>query len=126
MFTAANFPGSSNGDRNDARALYALLTGRVTTIGATGRLNEAGTEYIYNGHAVRRERMDEYALYAQDQWRWKPTLTITAGLRYQLQMPMKPTNGVFTANDHRVGLRPVGLRQQGRTGCSATSSIPAS
>ena len=28
MFTAANFPGSSAGDRNNARALYALLTGR--------------------------------------------------------------------------------------------------
>ena len=109
MFSAANFPGSSNNDRNDARALYALLTGRVTSIGATGRLNEAGTEYIYNGHAVRRERMDEYALFAQDQWRWKPTLTITAGLRYQLQMPMKPTNGVFTAMTTESACGPSGF-----------------
>jgi hypothetical protein len=109
MFTAANFPGSSNGDRNSARALYALLTGRVSQISATGRLNEAGTEYVYNGHAVRRERMDEYALFAQDQWRWKPTVTITAGLRYQLQMPMKPTNGVFTANTIESACGPSGL-----------------
>jgi hypothetical protein len=32
MFTAANFLGSS-GDRNSAAALYAVLTGRVTSIG---------------------------------------------------------------------------------------------
>ena len=42
MFTAANFPGSVAGDRNNAKALYALLTGRVSSITGTGRLNEAG------------------------------------------------------------------------------------
>jgi hypothetical protein len=54
MFTADNFPNSSTGDRTNARALYALLTGRVSQISGTGRLNEAGTEYVYNGHAIRR------------------------------------------------------------------------
>ena len=96
MFTQANFPGSSTGDRNNARALYALLTGRVASLPGTLRLNEAGTEYIYNGHIIQRERMDEYSFFAQDQWRWKPNLTVTAGVRYELQYPMVPTNGVFT------------------------------
>ena len=96
MFAAGNFPGSSGGDRNNARALYALLTGRVTSLPGTLRLNEAGTEYVYNGHIIQRERMDEYSFFAQDQWRWKPNLTVTAGLRYELQYPMVPTNGVFT------------------------------
>jgi hypothetical protein len=32
MFTASNFPGSSESDRNGARDLYALLTGRVSSI----------------------------------------------------------------------------------------------
>jgi beta-lactamase regulating signal transducer with metallopeptidase domain len=32
MFTTANFPGSSEKDRNSAKALYELLTGRVSSI----------------------------------------------------------------------------------------------
>ena len=32
--------------------------------------------------------MDEYGIYAQDSWRWKPNVTFTLGLRYELQMPM--------------------------------------
>jgi hypothetical protein len=49
MFSTTNFPGASSGDLNNARALYALLTGRVSSIDATGRLNAAGTDYVYNG-----------------------------------------------------------------------------
>ena len=109
LFTAANFPGSSGTDRTNARALYALLTGRITTIAGTGRLNEAGTEYIYNGHAIRRERMDDFSFYAQDQWRWKPTVTITAGLRYQFQLPMQPVNSVMSATDVTSACGPSGL-----------------
>jgi hypothetical protein len=96
MFSAGNFPGSSTTDRTNARALYALLTGRVSSIPGTLRLNEAGTEYVYNGHIIQRSRMDEYAFYMQDNWRWKPTVTFTAGLRYELQYPIVPTNGVFS------------------------------
>jgi len=109
MFTAANFPGSSATDRTNARALYALLTGRVSQISGTGRLNEAGTEYIYNGHAIRRERMDDYSFYAQDQWRWKPTLTITAGLRYQFQLPMQPINSVMSGTNAESACGPSGF-----------------
>jgi hypothetical protein len=92
-----NFPGSSTADRTNARALYATLTGRVSSLPGTVRLNEAGSEYIYNGHIIQRSRQDEYSFFAQDQWRWKPTLTVTAGVRYELQFPIIPSNGVFTA-----------------------------
>jgi hypothetical protein len=109
MFSTGNFPGASAGERNGARALYAVLTGRITSIGATGRLNEAGDEYVYNGSNLRRELMDEYAMYVQDVWRWKPTVTLTAGLRYQLQMPMTAKNGVFTTITHEDACGPSGF-----------------
>jgi hypothetical protein len=96
---AAGFlPGATTTDLGNARAMYALLTGRVTQIGGTGRINEAGDQYIYNGHLQQRVRMDEYGWYGQDSWRWKPNLTITMGLRYELQMPLVPTNGTFTTS----------------------------
>ncbi len=59
-----NFPGASTSDLNNARSLYALLTGRVSSIGGTGRLNDEGTEYIYNGRLTQAERMDEFGFYA--------------------------------------------------------------
>jgi hypothetical protein len=69
MFNTVNYPGSTSAERNNAKALYALLTGRVSSISGTGRLNEAGSEYLYNGRLVRRETQDDYSFYAQDVWR---------------------------------------------------------
>ena len=114
------------GDRNNARALYALLTGRVSSIGGTGRLNEAGNEYIYNGPTLRRERRTTTRLYAQDVWRWKPTVTVTAGLRYQFQLPMTAKNGVFTTITTEDACGPSGFGERPATAGSATCSILAS
>ena len=35
-------------------------------------------------------KMNEYSAFVQDQWRVTPTLTVNAGLRYDLQMPFTP------------------------------------
>jgi hypothetical protein len=52
MFSTVNFPGSTSAERNNAKALYALLTGRVASITGTGRLNNDGTAYAYNGPSL--------------------------------------------------------------------------
>ena len=91
MFNTTNFPGASTGNLNDARQLYALLTGRVSSVGGTGRLNDEGTEYIYNGRLTQAERMDEFGYYVSDSWRVKPNVTLSMGLRYEVQLPMVPT-----------------------------------
>ena len=111
MFSATTFPGSSTGDRNNAKALYALLTGRVSSINVTARLNEAGDEYIYNGPTLRREYQDDYSFYAQDVWRWKPTVTMTFGMRYQYTLPMNPANSVFSTITTYDACGPSGLGQ---------------
>jgi hypothetical protein len=96
IFSAANFPGSTTGDRNNAKALYALLTGRVSAVNGTARLNEAGDEYVYIGQLTTRSAQDDYSFFAQDTWRVKPTVTITGGLRYQYTLPLSPMSSVFT------------------------------
>src|SRR4029453_16690555 len=55
MFTTANFPGASTTLLGEARSLYAILTGRVTQIAGTARLNNAGTEYVYLGNLLQRD-----------------------------------------------------------------------
>jgi hypothetical protein len=96
MFVGPSLTGASSAERDDAAALYALLTGRISSIRSVARLNDAGTEFVLGGHLVQRMRLDEYGFFAQDTWRWTPELTVTLGLRYELQMPMTSPSRTFT------------------------------
>ena len=97
MFSPANFPGASTADMNNARALYALLTGRVTQIASSVRLDPNG-QYIYMGESRTEERQDEIGVFVQDSWRLKPTLTINAGLRWQVAQPFQASLNVYSKN----------------------------
>src|SRR5690606_4180725 len=55
-----------------ARNLYALLTGRVSSITGNARINEDTDMYEYMGTSTQRARMQEGGFYLQDSWRWKP------------------------------------------------------
>jgi hypothetical protein len=96
MFTSANFPGISSGDLGDARNLYAMLTGRVTSITGQAALDPVTNKYVAFGPRTRQGHMDTFSGFAQDSWRMTPTLTITAGVRYDLQMPFTATNDIMT------------------------------
>jgi len=94
MFNETNFPGGS-AVLGDARNLYAVLTGRVTSITGNAVLDEKTGQYQYLGAQIRRFRMREYGFFAQDAWRVTPNLTLTGGLRYELQLPFETLNGVY-------------------------------
>jgi hypothetical protein len=95
MFTPANFPGASATDMTNARSLYGLLTGRVTAINGNIRLSPDG-KYTYMGLGRQEGQLDEYGTFAQDSWRITPTLTTTLGLRWQVQMPFRPSNSLYS------------------------------
>jgi len=106
MFNAVNapknFPGASSSQLSTAQSIYAVLTGRVTSIGGTGILNEVTNQYSYNGPQIQRIHQREIGAFAQDSWRVRPSLTLNYGLRYQLQLPVIPLNSVYsyaTPND---------------------------
>ena len=89
--TSGNFPGGiSTTQAGYARNLYGFLTGRVTNFAGTAYLGEDGT-YGYQGERTGGAAADTLGLFVQDSWRWKPNLTINAGLRYQVQFPMTST-----------------------------------
>ena len=88
---SGNFPGGINTTQADyARNLYGFLTGRVTNFGGTTYLQKDGN-YQYMGDTYGGTIADAMGLYISDSWRWKPNLTINAGLRYQVQFPMTTT-----------------------------------
>jgi hypothetical protein len=91
-----NFPGASSTQLTAARNLYAVLTGRVTQIGGTAYLNEISNQYKYLGDRVQRGYMRDMGIFMSDSWRMRPGLTLTYGLRWELQFPFVPLNSVYS------------------------------
>jgi hypothetical protein len=96
MFTTGNFPGASTTQLNNARAMYALLTGRVSQILGNARLDENNNQYAYLGNGFQRGTMWQWGFYAQDNWRVRNNLTINAGLRYEVQQPFTSKNNSYS------------------------------
>ncbi len=95
IFTAANFPGASTTQLANARGIYATLIGRMTAVGGTA-VSDEQQNYTLNGNSIERAGQNSWALFAQDQWRIRPNITLNFGLRYELQGPYYAKNGVYT------------------------------
>jgi hypothetical protein len=101
LFVAANFPGANATDLANARSLYYVLTGRVTSITREARIGGDGN-YSVLGASNQYGRLPQYGTFVQDNWRIKPNLTINAGLRYDIQRPFFSLNDSYsyaTIND---------------------------
>ena len=75
-----------------AAALYSTLVGRISAITANARLNEETGKYEYLGPLITRAQLTEYGFFGQDTWRFRPNLTLTGGLRWEVQGPFTPLN----------------------------------
>ena len=98
MFNTTNFPGASTANLTEARNVYALLTGRITQIVGTARLDASTGKYVYLGNLYQKSRMDSFDMYAQDSWRMTPTVTLNYGLRYDVQMPFTAATNTWSTS----------------------------
>jgi hypothetical protein len=96
MFSNTTFPDASTTNLNAARALYAVLTGRVQAIPGTARLDAATGKYVYNGDLALKSRQSLFSAYMQDSWRTTPTLTLNYGLRWDLHLPFTPVGATHS------------------------------
>ena len=75
-----------------AASLYATLVGRITSITRNARLDETSGQYELQGDLITRAQLTEYGFFAQDTWRFRPNLTLTGGLRWEVQGPFQSLN----------------------------------
>ena len=84
-------------DRNNLNTLYNVLLGRIGRIDQTFYSN--GREYVPLEPLRLDQRMSEFGVYIQDDWRITPRLTVNAGLRYELNTVPYDKSGVQVAPD---------------------------
>ena len=84
--------------RPDQRARGSTACSRAASPRLTTRLRWTRSRtYVLNSARKREGYLDVWSVFAQDQWRVKPTVTISAGLRWDLQTPFKALNDTMTA-----------------------------
>jgi hypothetical protein len=96
IFNATTLPGASAADITQAKRLYAMLTGRISTLTGEARINAGGDAYNLLGKSRAEGRMREFNVFVSDSWRMSPSVTVSGGLRYVLQNPFYPTNDSYT------------------------------
>ena len=96
IFNTTTLPGAAATDITQAKNLYAMLTGRITSLTGDARITTDGTKYVPLGMSRAEGRTREVNFFIADSWRMSPSITISAGLRYVLQNPFYPTNESYT------------------------------
>ena len=96
MFNTTNFPGASSAQLDAARATYAVLTGRVASVNSQAVLDASG-KYVELAPSILPGGIKVYGIFGQDSWKITPTLTVTGGLRWDVQTPFAPSSSVMSS-----------------------------
>ena len=82
--SAGNLPGITANDLANANALLATLGGFIDGYTQTFNVTSRTSQYVPGANFIRNFIENEYAVYAQDNWKLAPRLTLTLGLRYEM------------------------------------------
>jgi len=99
LFVPGNFPGASTTNINNARALYAILTGRISEVRGVARLNDATGKYEYLGQGTQLARQRQVGVWLQDGWHVGPNFTLNYGARYDMTFPFIALNNSYSIGD---------------------------
>ncbi|HEV8147614.1 MAG TPA: TonB-dependent receptor [Bryobacteraceae bacterium] len=106
----ADLPRVSADDLDSANRLLASLAGLLDNASVTYNVTSRNSGYVPGAAYLRHFSFNNHALYAQDKWRVRPRLTMTAGVRWDYFPPVYEKNGlelqpVVTGNNAIATLR---------------------
>jgi hypothetical protein len=100
QLNSAQFPGGiSAADLATANAMAAFLGGVVSQTAQTFRVRDTTSGFVPGIPSNEFYTLDNLAVYAQDNWRWKPNFTVRAGLKWEYYSPLR--------EDNNLGLAPI-------------------
>jgi hypothetical protein len=94
-FNAFSSLSGVSGAQGGAASLYAVLSGRLSSINGNARLNEETLKYTFLGDQINRAQSSEMGFYVQDSWRVRPNLTLSLGIRLERAIPMQSRNDTY-------------------------------
>ena len=100
LFTVANFQGASTTQLSQARSIYSTLIGSIASVTGNIALDEQSNQYSFAGDVVQRASQKELGFFVQDSWRVRPTLTVNAGLRWEIQLPFTAKNDLYSQTQY--------------------------
>jgi hypothetical protein len=97
VLTATTLPAIRSTDLPNALVLYAMLTGRISTIASDRAVDEKTHQYNNGTPLTSREAQQSFGLYFQDSWRATPNLSVNFGFRWEFSGDTHNTNGVYNS-----------------------------
>ena len=115
-----NFPGRLGGAaRRRARCCTRCSPAGSASVTGQAALDPETNKYSFLGKRRRHGKLDNYSAFVQDSWRMTPTLTLNAGLRWDVQTPFSPRQR------HDVGRDPRATSAASPAWATAASTAPA-
>jgi Carboxypeptidase regulatory-like domain len=97
VFVASNFPSIVSTGLSTPAALYATLTGRVSSISGFENIDEKTRQYVQFAPLIYRANYATWGTYFQDSFRVNSSLTLNYGLRWEFTGVMTNTSNTFMA-----------------------------
>lgn len=94
LTAALPFINTQNGDLGNAENIYAILTGRLSSISGSTNVNENTHQYNTFAPVTQRYAFTTGGLFLQDNYRVNSSLTLNYGLRWQFDGAIHNTNGI--------------------------------
>jgi Carboxypeptidase regulatory-like domain len=108
--SGATLPGATVGQQIQAEDLYAILTGRIASVGGTYAFVPSAHNYVPQ---IGRYNLDELVsgkgLFFQDSYRVRPNLTVNFGLRWDFTSTDKDLSGLYHSASPAAVFGPSGI-----------------
>lgn len=90
QLVASMFPGGiSAADLATANSMLAFQSGIITSVTQTFQVQDQTSGFVAGVPDSKNYAFNNWAAYIQDNWRWKPNLSIRAGLKWEYYSPLR-------------------------------------